>query len=135
MALYGLLLNGPLGHILFTLLRSQHAELKAHWLPSYSSSSAMDCFFLAGFYVSLVSSPQFSYARTPPHHPLQTAVYLVAMGVINGLNFDASLQEMNVQIWPLTKNMWKLFPIIQFGILHISICAGFSVAYGYVFLN
>eukprot|EP00048_Salpingoeca_helianthica_P015932 m.229486 g.229486 ORF g.229486 m.229486 type:complete len:193 (+) comp17755_c0_seq1:107-685(+) len=90
MFLYGLLINGPLGHVLYAALARAlqgHAGLTATLLQLLVSNAIIG--------------------------PLQTLVYLTAMGYIKGLDTAGVAALLRARLWPLTLALWQYFPAIQ----------------------
>eukprot|EP00047_Mylnosiga_fluctuans_P003680 m.230342 g.230342 ORF g.230342 m.230342 type:complete len:196 (+) comp12047_c0_seq1:3302-3889(+) len=90
MAAYGLLVNGPLGHVLFSAL----------------AASLKNVTGVGGTIAQLLISNGLIL-------PLQNLVYLLALGAIKGLDLQANIKAVLQRMWPLTLACWQYFPMIQ----------------------
>lgn len=95
MTLFGLLVKGPLGHYLY--------EVVGKLFPSSSLAHSIGQLLAVNFFVA----------------PVQTAVYYVGMGAIDGQDLEGIVRYVRANFWGTMLITWKLFPAIQVGTLKL----------------
>ena len=90
MALYGLLLSGPLSHHLYRMLE----EMLGHHVGTAAA-------------ILKILASNFVLA------PIQNLVYVVALGVISRFSADEMDAHVRSTFWPIMKQTWLVFPLVS----------------------